>query len=160
MTCWRLEPLAGKLARVVLRGALGWRHPELTRLPVLKVRQRNGLIAALDGDLRQRQLVILEGRLAASQHNVFTIPNAKEAEFVSQIYAVSHFQQNIELQKLLKGGRNADPFVIAKAAVEGKTVVTMELFKPNGVKIPNICQYFKIRCLTLEQFMDQQSWTF
>jgi hypothetical protein len=33
---------------------------------------------------------------------------------------VRHFQQNIEQQKLLKGGKNAEPFVIARAAVEGR----------------------------------------
>ena len=56
---------------------------------------------------------------------------AKGAHF-AQVYGVVHFQQNIERQKLLKGGRNADPFVIAKAASEGRCVVTMERFKVNG----------------------------
>ena len=40
---------------------------------------------------------------------VFPMPTAEEAAFVAQIYSVPHFQQNIEQQKLLKGGRNADP---------------------------------------------------
>lgn len=92
--------------------------------------------------------------------SLFCMPTAAEAEFVSRIYRVSHFQQNIEQQKLLKGGRNADPFVIAKAAVEEKTVVTMELGKPHGVKIPNICQYFEVPCLTLEGFMENEGWSF
>ena len=65
---------------------------------------------------------------------VFTVPTAGEGEFVAKIYSVAHFQQNIEQQKLLKGGRNADPFVIAKAATDGGTVVTMELHKPNAAK--------------------------
>jgi Domain of unknown function (DUF4411) len=73
---------------------------------------------------------------------------------------ITHFQQNIEQQKLLKGGRNADPFVIAKAATDGKTVVTMELLKPNAAKIPNICKHFNIPCLTLEQFMETEGWQF
>lgn len=72
----------------------------------------------------------------------------------------SPFQQNIEQQKLLKGGNNADPFVIAKAAVEERTVVTMELFKPNAVKIPNICRHFKVPCLTLQEFMEAEGWEF
>lgn len=75
-------------------------------------------------------------------------------------YSVSHFQQNIEQQKLLKGGKNADPFVIAKAAVDGRAVVTMELFKPNAAKIPNICAHFAITCLSLEQFMEEEGWEF
>ena len=95
-------------------------------------------------------------------HNgsLFATPTAAEGAFVGKIYAVRHFQQNIEQQKLLRGGKNADPFVIARAAVERRAVVTMEQLKPNAAKIPNICQHFDIECLTLEQFMHQERWTF
>lgn len=55
---------------------------------------------------------------AVANPDIFPVPTGPEGEFVAQIYAVPHFRQNIEQQKLLKGGRNADPFVIAKAAVE------------------------------------------
>jgi Domain of unknown function (DUF4411) len=75
---------------------------------------------------------------AAQHHHLFTTPTASEAAFVAKIYSVTHFQQNIE-QKLLKGGKNADPFVIAKAAIDGRAVVTMEQLRPNAIKIPNIC---------------------
>jgi Domain of unknown function (DUF4411) len=97
---------------------------------------------------------------AAKHHDLFTIPTAAEGAFVTKIYSVAHFQQNIEQQKLLKGGRNADPFVIAKASVDGRAVVTMELLKPNAAKIPNICGHFGIKCLTLEEFMEEEGWTF
>jgi hypothetical protein len=97
----------------------------------------------------------------ANDHQpLFPAPGADEAAFVGEIYAVEHFQQNIEQQKLLNGGRNADPFIIARAAVERKTVVTMELPKPNAAKIPNICGHFKVPCLTLEQFMEAEDWQF
>ena len=36
---------------------------------------------------------------------------------MTRIYQVDRFQQNIEVKKLLKGGKNADPFVIARAAI-------------------------------------------
>lgn len=91
---------------------------------------------------------------------IFTVPTAKEALQVMEIFKVAHFQQNIENQKILNGGLNADPFVVAKAASERKTVVTMELFKPNGTKIPNICQHFNVKCLTLQEFMLEQGWRF
>jgi hypothetical protein len=97
---------------------------------------------------------------AAQNQQLFTVPTAAEGAFVTRIYASPHFQQNIEQQKILKGGKNADPFVIAKAAVVQGTVVTMELFKPNGVKIPNICRHFNIQCVTLEEFMEQEGWQF
>jgi hypothetical protein len=79
---------------------------------------------------------------------------------VARIYAVKHFQQNIAQQKLLKGGRNADPFIIARGAVEGRTVVTMEVFKANSAKIPNICRHLGVKCLTLEEFMEAERWEF
>ena len=97
---------------------------------------------------------------AAQNGELFTIPNAEEGAFVTRIYAVRHFQQNIERQKILKGGRNADPFVIAKAAVTERTVVTMEQQQPNAVKIPNICDHFGVPCMTLEDFMETEGWEF
>jgi Domain of unknown function (DUF4411) len=97
---------------------------------------------------------------AAQRQELFTTPTAAEGAFVTRIYAIPHFQQNIEQQKILKGGRNADPFVIAKAAVEHGTVVTMELLRPNAARIPNICRRFNIRCLSLEEFMEREGWQF
>jgi len=97
---------------------------------------------------------------AKDHPNVFHLPTPDEASFVTEIYRVGHFRQNIEAQKVLKGGLVADPFVIAKAKIEGKTVVTTEKFKPNAVKIPNICQHFGIRCLTPQEFMEAEGWTF
>jgi hypothetical protein len=86
--------------------------------------------------------------------------DTREGAFVARIYAVPHFQQNIEQKKLLRGGRVADPFVIARAAVENRIVVTTELIKPNAVKIPNICAHFGVRCMSLAEFMDAENWTF
>lgn len=97
---------------------------------------------------------------AANNHALFPALTAAEGSMVAQIYAVQHFQQNIEQQKLLKGGRNADPFVIARAMVDKRTVVTMELLKPNAAKIPNICQHFHVPCLSLEEFMEAEGWQF
>jgi hypothetical protein len=97
----------------------------------------------------------------AKQHNgLFSTPTAQEGAFVAKIYSVTHFQQNIEQRKLLKGGKNADPFIIARAAVGGGIVVTMEQLKPKAAKIPNICQHFGIQCLTLDEFMEAEGWEF
>ncbi|HCH7474262.1 DUF4411 family protein [Pseudomonas aeruginosa] len=97
---------------------------------------------------------------AKANAGLFTIPDATEAEFVAKIYAVPHFQANIERQKLIKGGRNADAFLIARAFAVGGTVVTLERLKPNAVKIPNICSHFKIPFLSLEGFMEKEGWVF
>lgn len=95
------------------------------------------------------------------QHRaIFHTPTAAEGAIVGRIYSVNHFQQNIEQRKLLRGGRNADPFVIAKAAIDNGCVVTMEKFKENGTKIPNICQHFGVECVSLEEFMEREGWQF
>ena len=91
---------------------------------------------------------------------VFSTPTAAEAEFVREIYSVTHFQQNIEQKKLLKGGLNADPFIIAKANAIGGTVVALEREKPKAVKVPNICTHFHVPCMNLEQFMEAEGWSF
>lgn len=90
----------------------------------------------------------------------FSTPTAAEGKFIVKIYAVQHFQQNIEQKKLLRGGKNADPFVVAKAATCKGTVVTLEKLKVNAAKIPNICKHFKVPCLSLEEFMEAESWRF
>ena len=60
----------------------------------------------------------------------------------------------------LYGGRNADAFIVARAYAIGGTVVTMERLKPNAVRVPNICQHFKIPFLDLEGFMESEGWEF
>jgi len=97
---------------------------------------------------------------ATANEKLFAIPDAKEGTFVGQIYSVPHFQANIEKQKLLKGGRNADAFIVARAYATDGTVVTMERLKPNATKVPNICEHFKIPCLDLEGFMENEGWEF
>jgi Domain of unknown function (DUF4411) len=97
---------------------------------------------------------------AADNGDVFTTPSVAETSFVATIFSVPHFQQNIEMQKILKGGKNADSFVIAKARVLKATVVTLEKPKPKSVKIPNICEHFGVKCIDLEQFMESEGWQF
>lgn len=97
---------------------------------------------------------------AKQNRDLFATPTAEEGAFVAKIYAVSRFQQNIEQKKLLRGGKVADPFVIARAACENRTVVTIEVYKPNAVKIPNICAHFGVKCLSLAEFMEAEDWTF
>lgn len=97
---------------------------------------------------------------AKQNRQLFATPTAEEGAFVARIYAVPRFQQNIEQKKLLRGGKVADPFVITRAARENRAVVTVEVIKPNAVKIPNICAHFGVRCLSLPEFMESEGWTF
>jgi hypothetical protein len=92
--------------------------------------------------------------------SLFVTPTAREASFVAEIYGVPHFQLNIERQKIIKGGLVADAFVIARALGVSGVVVTMEKFKDNSARIPNICKHFDVPCIDLEGFMEQEGWVF
>lgn len=97
---------------------------------------------------------------AKDHGEIFATPTAEEGAFVGKIFAIKHFQNNIGMKKLYKGGYNADPFVVAKAAVIKGAVITMEGHTPNAAKIPNICERFDILCLSLEEFMEDEGWEF
>ena len=97
---------------------------------------------------------------AKRNESLFFVPNSAEGTLVTAIYKVPHFLANIEKQKVLHGGKNADPFLVGRARAIGGCVVTMETLRPNAAKIPNICQHFSVPCLHLEKFMEQEGWTF
>lgn len=97
---------------------------------------------------------------AKEQRDFFQSPEPEELRFVAQIFAVPHFQTLVRTQERLQGKPVADPFVIAKAKVLQGCVVTEEVFKPHGSRIPNVCRHFSISCLNLEGFMEQENWTF
>jgi hypothetical protein len=80
---------------------------------------------------------------AEAHSGIFMVPDAREGAFVARIYAVKHFQANIARQKILKGGKNADPFLIARAAAVSGTVVTMEKFRENAAKIRTSASTFR-----------------
>ncbi|MBO9875239.1 DUF4411 family protein [Xanthomonas sp. D-93] len=101
----------------------------------------------------------VDGWIAKNGH-IFTTPSMHELQIVASILAVNHFQSIIGEKQRLKGTPVADPFVIAAAKARAGAVVTEELFKEKSAKIPNICQYFDVQCITLEGFMAQQAWTF
>ena len=92
---------------------------------------------------------------------LFPVPGADELDFVLKIFEVRHFQALVRKKERLNGSPVADPFVIAKAKVlvDG-CVVTQEVCKPNGSRIPNVCEHFDIPCLNLEAFMETERWRF
>lgn len=100
---------------------------------------------------------------------IFRMPVGEELQFVAEIFKIKHFQALIGKQQRLKGTPVADPFVIACAKAYKGTVVTEEGWqrpskiltpKLNAAKIPNVCAHFKVPCVDLEAFMQQQGWTF
>ena len=123
----------------------------------------NGQITSTREVMRELQDgAVAEAREWADRNcNLFPMPSAAEAQFVRRI--LREFQNNIGRKQILKGGRNADPFVIARAKILNATVVTLERKSKQdtkSAKIPNICQHFEIPCASLEEFMELENWTF
>lgn len=81
-------------------------------------------------------------------------------DFVSEIFKIQHFQTLISNKARLYGKPVADPFVIAKAKAISGCVVSEERYKENSAKIPNVCEHFKIPCISLEEFMEKENWRF
>ena len=91
---------------------------------------------------------------------MFPLPTPQETQFVARIFAVRHFQQLIGAKQRLKGQPVADPFVIACAHVRHGCVVTEESLKPNAARIPNVCDHFGVDCISLEELMEREKWSF
>lgn len=91
---------------------------------------------------------------------LFPTPSQVEEDLVAKIFAVRHFRQNIPQKTLLKGGRNADPWLIARAKSVGGVVVTNETYRDHAAGIPNICRHFGIEYLSFDDFMGKENWIF
>lgn len=90
----------------------------------------------------------------------FQIASPEELSLVRDIFSNKRFQDLISRKNILQGNPVADPFLIAKAEYCSGIVVTQEEYKPNGIKIPNICEERNIGCINLETFMEHQNWIF
>lgn len=96
---------------------------------------------------------------ARDHRQSFTPLIGEEAAAVAEIFQIEHFRQ-IMRRKQGVVSTSADPFVIARANFLGRTVVTEESKPPHGARIPNICEYFGIPCIKLNDLMQQENWIF
>ncbi len=93
-------------------------------------------------------------------NGIFDMPTDDETDFITEIFKVEHFQDLINKKARLQGKEVADPYLITKAKVLNICVVTEEKPKNNAAKIPNVCQNFDVCCMNLEQFMQEEGWSF
>jgi hypothetical protein len=91
---------------------------------------------------------------------IFLTPDGNETKFITQIFAIPHFRNLVNQKQILQGRPAADPFVVAAAKVKNAFVVTEEKMAKNAAKIPNVCEYFKIDCINMERFMENEGWEF
>ena len=91
---------------------------------------------------------------------IFLLPQPEETEFVREIFALPQFLTLIKQKYLLTNKPLADPFVIASAKVKGACVVTEETKSNTAIRIPNVCEYYGIDCICLEELMERKGWKF
>lgn len=97
---------------------------------------------------------------AKTHASLFPDPTLEEARFVNAILERPHFRQILQSKKGKPKQRVADPFLIAQAKRVRGIVVSEEEKPRNGARIPNICDYFEIPCIKLQQLMDREGWVF
>ncbi len=106
---------------------------------------------------------------AKDNKHIFTQPTTEEQMNIRRIFEIPDFTKVINDKEILRGNPQADPFVIAKVmACEDGVVVTGEKHaktnkngKRDGApKIPDICDYFKVECLSPRGFMKEVGWKF
>lgn len=111
----------------------------------------------------KRELENHEDRLAnwaKSHNNIFLKPNQEEVDVIKHLYSNLNFEHNIKKQDKLRYCSEADPFVVAKAKVMGYKVVSTEVYKNGGTKVPNLCEYEGVEHLSIEEFMKEEKWKF
>ena len=97
---------------------------------------------------------------ADGHRHLFLDPTEAEMEYVAQIFRVPHFRQLIGVKQQLKGSPVADPFLVARGALLGASVVTEEALKPNAAKLPNVCEHFGVRSTNVQGFLVEVGWRF
>ena len=90
----------------------------------------------------------------AKQHKECFLPLTRDVQ-AKTTEVLSQFPTLIKIRST--GNSNADPFLIATAALQGGTTVTNERLgdsKTKDYKIPNVCQALNIPYMNLHTFLD------
>jgi hypothetical protein len=91
---------------------------------------------------------------------LFPTPDSTETKFVGKIFAVPAFQALVAQKKRLKGSPVADPWVIARAACIGGTLVAEESRDTTKIRIPKVCSHFNVPCVSMQGLMAKEGWHF
>ena len=91
-----------------------------------------------------------------SNIKVFRTPTSRELEIVSLIFQRKQFLGLVKRRNILLGLPVADPFIVAAAKVLNGSVVTQEIFKEGGARIPTVCREFDVECINMERFLERE----
>lgn len=90
-------------------------------------------------------------------HQVFMTPTVSEYAIVADIFSKKQYQGLVRRNNIIKGLPVADPFIVAAGKFYGAYVVTQESLKSGGARIPTLCQELQVKCIDLEDFLEQQN---
>ena len=117
------------------------------------------------GALRATEMVLQE--LERKHDEVYQWAKQRDALFIPineeiQTHVSEILTKSPRLIDERSGRSNADPFVIALARMNGCAVLTGEkpTNRPNRPKIPDVCDAFGIRWLSILEVFRQEGWTF
>ncbi|MGA2939207.1 MAG: PIN domain-containing protein [Syntrophobacteraceae bacterium] len=91
-----------------------------------------------------------------TNRKIFKAPSIEEMTVVSDILSKKQYRRLVKRSNILRGLPVADPFIIAAAKVYHGCVVTQEIYKPDGARIPNACDELRIQCINVEQFLEYE----
>jgi hypothetical protein len=89
---------------------------------------------------------------------IFRTPSLEEQAYVSEI--LWKHKELIRFKNITSGLPVADPFVIALAICNKSILIASELHKANSHNIPNICNEYNIKCISLKEFFQIEGWKF
>jgi hypothetical protein len=92
--------------------------------------------------------------------HIFRKPDTQELDVVEQIFRIPQFLGLVRRNHILRALPVADPFVVAAAKVHSGIVITREIYKDKGARIPNVCKEFNVRCINFEQFLEREKLKF
>lgn len=95
---------------------------------------------------------------AQNVDHVFSKPSTEELKIIKDL--VNKYKNLVSARNINNGWPVADCHVLALAKATTGIVVTVEQFKPNSQKMPNICEKLGIGCLDLHKFFEQEKWKF
>lgn len=90
--------------------------------------------------------------------SIFLNPELEEFELVTEI--LDRYPNSIRKVNIEKGLPAADPFLVASAKVHQYILLTNEKYKPNGQKIPNICERYEVDYIDWYGFLAAEDWVF
>ena len=92
--------------------------------------------------------------------SIFLSPTAEETEFLRSVFSIERFRSLLKPSQLLRAGPAADPFLVALAHTRRACLVTEETRKNNAVRIPDVCDFYRIDCTNLDGMMKREGWRF